>query len=81
MAKRQGTWQAGQWYVNGSLVDLNAHWPVYSGPNLTIDKGKMALYDIDGGIYSIDYSGNVPVFMEEFNTSSLTQKSESINWH
>jgi len=48
--------------VNDSIIDMEAEWPVYSGPNFRLDNGILELNDTLGNIYRVVYTGNLPVF-------------------
>jgi hypothetical protein len=49
------------WWVNGKKIALRGQWPVYRGPHLRVEKGKLHL--TDGSLtYEVDYRGQLPVF-------------------
>jgi hypothetical protein len=48
--------------INDSLLDMDAVWPVYSGPNFRLDNGLLELNDTLGNVYRVDYTGDLPVF-------------------
>jgi hypothetical protein len=68
---RQPEWPSGEghgripvWKVNGIPVDLEARWPVYDGPDLTVGTGILELRNPEGDTYRVDYTGSLPVFYE-----------------
>ncbi len=65
----QPSWPAGEghgrlamWYVNGIPEDLEAGWPVYGGPDLTVENGILELRDLNNNTYRVDYTRPIPMF-------------------
>ena len=65
---RQPEWPIGKGFgripkaiVNGKLIDFSGIWPVFSGANLTMEKGALKLKN-NTSYYEVDYTGNCPKF-------------------
>ncbi len=68
---QQPEWPSGKgherlatWAVNGKTVNLQKHWPVYSGPAFSLNNSVLQLRDENENVYCVDYSGYLPVFKE-----------------
>ena len=58
----EGYGRLASWSVNATPVDLNADWGLYTGPNVEVNNEMLVLNDSVGGTYTVDYTGEVPVF-------------------
>jgi len=65
---RQPDWPAGEGYgrmpscrVNGEAVDFTAKWPVFDGPEMTLNESILKVKS-DSETYRVDYSESVPRF-------------------